>query len=436
MVSQVMCVVNRLTHERGGCVVGSVKYALKVIEGKLRGHSYPIPDNSELFLGRGTNFDIVIDEDMVSRKHARLLTFHDNITLQDLQSTNGTSVNQQRIQGIHRLQIGDQLTIGTCVLELTRPLSTPPYVQNDLSGAPNGSYAGGSMAGGSSSDSAAGSTYSGSVTPGLGGYQHTPNAQSNHMATIGGAQPNLAQGAARGGYQQPPQIAQPVSSPPRQGAQLQGAQMPGAGLGGGFNNMMSINGARPRAKLEVGHFPSSEVADLLTLLERLVERRHDGVLAAFDPEEREGSIYLRGGRVYFASYDDPHQALDLPMTPEQALVKICCWSQGRYKVKQVSALPAFEQELNEDSRSLLERVRRSCHEMAQLRSRLPPLNSALSVCQPLTPLLTSLSQDQLYLFQLGLNRYEIRSLIDCHPQGEREGIRALLHLIEHGYLQA
>ena len=199
--------------------MGSVKYALKVIEGKLRGHSYPIPDNSELFLGRGTNFDIVIDEDMVSRKHARLLTFHDNITLQDLQSTNGTSVNQQRIQGMHRLQIGDQLTIGTCVLELTRPLSTPPYIQGEVGGAPGGSYAGGSMAGGSSSDSVAGSTYPGSVAPGLGGYQHTPNAQANHMATIGAAQPG-AQGVARSAYPQTPQIAQPISAPP--GKELKG----------------------------------------------------------------------------------------------------------------------------------------------------------------------------------------------------------------------
>ena len=80
--------------------MGSIKYALKVIEGKLRGHLYYLPENSELFLGRGASFDIVIDEDMVSRRHAKILTYHDQVTLQDLNSTNGTSVNQKLIQAL------------------------------------------------------------------------------------------------------------------------------------------------------------------------------------------------------------------------------------------------------------------------------------------------------------------------------------------------
>ena len=98
--------------------MGSNKYALRVLEGKLKGHIYDLPQNSELFLGRGASLDIVIDEDMVSRRHAKILTFHDQIVLQDLESTNGTSVNQQRVQGSQRLQLGDSLTVGTCILEL------------------------------------------------------------------------------------------------------------------------------------------------------------------------------------------------------------------------------------------------------------------------------------------------------------------------------
>ena len=99
--------------------MGSTKYALRVIEGKMRGHAYDLPENSELFVGRGATFDIVIDEDMVSRRHAKILTFHNEIVIHDLQSTNGTSLNQQRVSGSQRLRVGDQMTIGTCVLELT-----------------------------------------------------------------------------------------------------------------------------------------------------------------------------------------------------------------------------------------------------------------------------------------------------------------------------
>ena len=402
--------------------MGSIKYALKVIEGKLRGHLYYLPENSELFLGRGASFDIVIDEDMVSRRHAKILTFHDQVTLQDLNSTNGTSVNQKLIQGAQRLQVGDLLTVGTCILELTHvPPGMNPNNQFDHMGAQvNSSMAGsaiGSTVGSNSTmDSAFGQSNS-SYMDAL----HTPAPHNNSYQPNTLPQPPQSGGGFSGFNarpSQPARIAPPVS----------------AG-GAPFNNMVSINGARPRMKPEVGAFPSPDMPDVLSLLERLVERRHDGVLAVFDPEEREGSIYLRGGRVYFSTYEDPHRVLDIPMSPQQSLIKICCWTQGRYKVKSVNALPTFEQEMNEDSRSLLEHVRHSCHEMNQLRSQLPPLNTRLSVSQPLNSLLTSLSADQLYLFQLALNQYEVRSMIDCHPQGEREGIKALLHLLEHGYLQ-
>ena len=99
---------------------GVSMYALRVIEGKMRGRIIDLPGNSELVVGRGSTFDIVIDEDMVSRRHAKITTFHDGVTLQDLNSTNGTLVNQHRLQGLtaQRLKAGDQVGVGTCVLEL------------------------------------------------------------------------------------------------------------------------------------------------------------------------------------------------------------------------------------------------------------------------------------------------------------------------------
>ncbi|MBM4292233.1 MAG: FHA domain-containing protein, partial [Deltaproteobacteria bacterium] len=87
----------------------------------MRGHVYELPENSEQVVGRGASLDIVVDEDMVSRRHAKLMTFHNEIMVQDLGSTNGTLVNQSRVQGAHRLQVGDLVGIGTCVLELIGP---------------------------------------------------------------------------------------------------------------------------------------------------------------------------------------------------------------------------------------------------------------------------------------------------------------------------
>lgn len=393
--------------------MGSTKYALKVIEGQLRDHLYYLPENSELFLGRGANIDIVIDEDMVSRRHAKVLTFHNQIMLQDLNSTNGTRVNQQPIQDARLLKLGDILSVGTCVLEL---------VEVTPGAKPNSPYDFSQPSGGMGS--AVGSTVGSSIADSQPGTYGAPNAPTPPAAPVGNLGSSYPPPSQSGGLGMNPPVPSPMGVPvnPSMGA-------------GNYSNMATLNGARPRNKPEVGTFPSAEVADILTLVERLVERRHDGVLAVFDPEEREGSIYLRGGRVYFATCEDPHRVIDIPVSPQQALVKVCCWAQGRYKVKSVSALPAFEQEINEDSRSLLEQVRHNCLEMNQLRAQLPPMNSRLMVSQPLNAPLTSLSPDHLYIFQLALNQYDVRSMVDCHQQGEREGIKALIHLLEHGYLQ-
>lgn len=400
--------------------MGSTKYALRVLEGKLKGHIYDLPENSELFLGRGANFDIVIDEDMVSRRHAKILTFHDQIVLQDLNSTNGTSVNQQRIQGSHRLQLGDSLTVGTCVLEL---INAPQQA-----GLNSGSNFEQTSTFGTSNNMSASGPLNQSVP--------IPNAPANNAYGSMGNRPvpppiqNQSMPGNYGGF--PGQGSAPQHSPhfiPNV------PNTPAPQNGSSFGGMPSVSGARPRMKSVVGVFPSAETTDVLTMIERLMERRHDGVLAVFDPEEREGSVYFRGGRIYFATYEDPHRVMEMHTMPQEALVKICCWGQGRYKVKNMTALPSFEQEINEDGRSLLDRVRQICVEMNQLRAQLPPISQRLALCQPLTPLLSALTQEQLYLLQLAINQYEVRAIIDCHPQGEREGIKSLLFLLEQGYLQ-
>ena len=66
--------------------MGTTAYALRVIEGRMAGHSFELPVNSEFVIGRGNGFDIVIDEDMVSRRHAKVITRQDEVVLQDLGS--------------------------------------------------------------------------------------------------------------------------------------------------------------------------------------------------------------------------------------------------------------------------------------------------------------------------------------------------------------
>jgi hypothetical protein len=71
----------------------------------------------ELLIGRHPNCDVVVADDTVSRRHARL-TFRDGSwILQDLDSTNGTRLNGQYV-GRCRLRPGDELTIGRQLLQI------------------------------------------------------------------------------------------------------------------------------------------------------------------------------------------------------------------------------------------------------------------------------------------------------------------------------
>lgn len=96
---------------------GSHSYALKFISGKYQGGEFPLREGKEILVGRSTDLDMVLMEDMVSRKHARITTAGGVVTIADLGSTNGTFVNGQRITETE-LKEGDRILIGTSILKL------------------------------------------------------------------------------------------------------------------------------------------------------------------------------------------------------------------------------------------------------------------------------------------------------------------------------
>ena len=61
---------------------------------------------------------MVLVEDMVSRRHARILTHNGEVVIEDLESTNGTFVNGEKVQQA-QLKEGDRILIGTSILKLT-----------------------------------------------------------------------------------------------------------------------------------------------------------------------------------------------------------------------------------------------------------------------------------------------------------------------------
>ncbi len=63
-------------------------------------------------LGRAPTADFVVEAALVSRFHCRVTLAGDGtLALEDLKSTNGTFVNEQRIER-HALESGDRIRIG------------------------------------------------------------------------------------------------------------------------------------------------------------------------------------------------------------------------------------------------------------------------------------------------------------------------------------
>jgi FHA domain-containing protein/uncharacterized protein DUF4388 len=97
--------------------VSGQAFALRFISGKYQGGEYPLADSGELVIGRSSELDLVLIEDMVSRKHARLTLEPGQITISDLGSTNGTFVNGEKVKRA-QLKEGDRILIGTSILKL------------------------------------------------------------------------------------------------------------------------------------------------------------------------------------------------------------------------------------------------------------------------------------------------------------------------------
>jgi two-component system cell cycle response regulator len=91
---------------------------LIVLAGGSLGQMFRV-DQSETVIGRAAEAGIRLEDDGVSRKHARVIQLDNQLWIEDLESANGTFVNEGRVAR-HLLRDGDKIQMGsTTILKFT-----------------------------------------------------------------------------------------------------------------------------------------------------------------------------------------------------------------------------------------------------------------------------------------------------------------------------
>ena len=92
---------------------------LVVTEGPLRGTIVPLGPSAVL-VGRAPSNTLVLDDDYSSSRHARIFQQDGQWLVEDLGSTNGTFVADQRVEGPTPVPTGTPVRVGRSVIELQR----------------------------------------------------------------------------------------------------------------------------------------------------------------------------------------------------------------------------------------------------------------------------------------------------------------------------
>ena len=92
---------------------------LEIVEGPGAGTQFDV--SRPLVIGRDDTADLVIEDSQASRRHARIEPTAHGAIVEDLQSTNGTFINDNELHGRAELGPDDELLIGVTVMQVRTP---------------------------------------------------------------------------------------------------------------------------------------------------------------------------------------------------------------------------------------------------------------------------------------------------------------------------
>ena len=145
---------------------------------------------------------------------------------------------------------------------------------------------------------------------------------------------------------------------------------------------------------------------------------------------REGKIYLRQGRVYYAVIDDNHE-----LGPQKSFSRIIGWEQGDFELRPAD-VESFPVELEASTEALLMDALRLLDEGKRLGRELPASTAVLSLSLPLTAPLRDLQPEHLDVVQLVHNYGSVQGVLDHSTQDDVQTSEAIIFLLRNEYIQS
>lgn len=94
-----------------------MKVALKILNGGHAGETVKV-QKDEFLIGRSDDCHLRVRSDRISRKHCVIKIHDSKVYVRDLNSRNGTFVNDEKIEGKCQLEFGDRLKVAQLELEV------------------------------------------------------------------------------------------------------------------------------------------------------------------------------------------------------------------------------------------------------------------------------------------------------------------------------
>ncbi len=90
------------------------------VEISVMGREYSLPEGTTI-IGRSDGADIIVESPKLSRSHARFIIENGTVSIEDLDSKNGTFVNHERIQERTKLALGDSVSFANIGCDISFP---------------------------------------------------------------------------------------------------------------------------------------------------------------------------------------------------------------------------------------------------------------------------------------------------------------------------